>query len=113
MGFNNLIRFIPAVATNDVEKAKRFRRGLKPKYCHVLGALELRDFSTLVEQARGMEIEMQLSEESQGAGDTVVPGGSSSSQKRSFCGGGGSFQRPVSKKFKGPQNSFKPQFSKL
>ena len=68
----------------------------------MLGALELRDFSSLVEQARGIEIEMQLSEELQGTGDTVVLRGSGSCQKRSFGGGGGSFQRPVSKMFKGP-----------
>ena len=30
-GFNNLVRFVPAVANDDREKAKRFRRGLNPE----------------------------------------------------------------------------------
>lgn len=47
--FNNLVRFIPAVANNDLEKAKRFRRGLIQEYRQILGASALRDFSTVVE----------------------------------------------------------------
>ena len=100
-GFNNIIRFVPAVATNEAEKAKRFRRGLRQEFRKVLGALELRDFSSLVEQARGMELEMQLGEDMQGMGGTVVPSDAGGSQKRSFGGGSGSFLKPVSKKFKG------------
>ena len=60
-GFNNLVHFVPAVANDDWEKAKRFRRGLNQEYRHVLGATGLCDFSSVVEQARGMELERDLS----------------------------------------------------
>ena len=111
-GFNNLIRFVPAVATNEAEKAKRFRRGLRQEFRQVLGALELHDFSSLVEQARGMELEMQLGEEMKGMGCTVAPTDAGGSQKRNFGGGSGSSLKPVSKKFKGSQNSFKSKYTK-
>ena len=68
----------------------------------MLGALELRDFSSLVEQARGMELEMQIGEELQGTGGTMVPEGAGGSQRKGFGGGSGSSLKPVSKKFKGP-----------
>ena len=32
LGFNNLIRFVLAVATNEAEKAKRFRKGLRQEF---------------------------------------------------------------------------------
>ena len=67
------------------------------------GALELCDFSSLVEQARGLELEMQPGEELQGMGGTVVPEGAGGSQKKSFGG---------RSEFKGPQNSFKSRFTK-
>ena len=48
-GFNNLVRFVPAVAGNDREKAKRFRRGLNHEYRHVLGVNSLFDFNSVVD----------------------------------------------------------------
>ena len=112
VGFNNLILFVPAVATNEEEKAKRFRRGLRQEFRQVLGALELRDFSSLVEQARGMELEMQIGEEVQGMGGATAPEGAGGSQRKNFGGGNGSSLKPTYKKFKGPQNSYKTKFSK-
>ena len=48
----------------------------------MLGALELRDFSSLVEQARGMELEMQLGEDLHGTGGTLVPEGAGGSHRK-------------------------------
>lgn len=103
--FNSLVRFVPAVANDDMEKAKRFRRGLVQEYRQILGASVLRDFSTVVEQARGMELVRNLPSQTQSASGTVPVGGSGSGQKRSFSGGGGSSQRPASKRFQGGRQS--------
>ena len=100
------------MATNEAEKAKRFRRGLRQEFRKVLGALELREFSSLVEPARGMELEMQLGEDMQGMGGTVVPSDEGGSQNRSFGGGSGSSLKPIFKKFKGSQSSFKSKNSR-
>lgn len=45
---------------DDGEKATRFRMGLNQEYRHVLGATDLRDISSVVEQARGVELEREL-----------------------------------------------------
>lgn len=103
--FNNLVRFVPAVANDDTEKAKRFRRGLIPEYRHVLGATSLRDYSSVVEQARGMELERDLSSQRQATSGSVLTGGSGGGQKRSFGGGGGSSQQPAPKRFQGSQHT--------
>lgn len=55
-GFNDLIRFAPSVASNDLEKAKRYRRRLNSEFRHVMRATAPRDFRSVVEQSRGMEI---------------------------------------------------------
>ena len=54
--FNKMVRFVPHVAYNEMEKASQFRQGLKPSIRHALGAFPLVDFRTTVEQALGVEM---------------------------------------------------------
>jgi hypothetical protein len=60
VGFNKIVRFVPHVARNEVEKAFQFRQGLKPSIRHTLGAFPLVDFRTTVEQALGVEMLLQV-----------------------------------------------------
>jgi hypothetical protein len=57
VGFNKIVRFVPHVANNEVEKASRFHQGLRPSIRHTLGAFSLIDFCTTVEQALGVEMQ--------------------------------------------------------
>ena len=65
VGFNKIVRFVPHVARNEVEKASQFRQGLKPSIRHTLGAFPLVDFRTTVEQALGVEMQQQYTNEIQ------------------------------------------------
>jgi hypothetical protein len=65
VGFNKMVRFVPHVAYNELEKASQFRQGLKPSIRHALGAFPLVDFRTTVEQALGVEMQHQYTMESQ------------------------------------------------
>jgi hypothetical protein len=49
VGFNKMVRFVPHVAYNELEKASQFRQGLKPSIRHALGTFPLVDFCTMVE----------------------------------------------------------------
>lgn len=57
VGFNQIVRFVPHVARDEVEKARQFWQGLKPSIRHVLGAFPVVDFRTMVEQALGVEMQ--------------------------------------------------------
>jgi hypothetical protein len=59
VGFNKIVRFVPHVARNEVEKASQFRQGLKPSIRHTLGAFPL------VEQALCVEMQQQYTNEIQ------------------------------------------------
>jgi len=63
VGFNKIVRFVPYVARNDVEKARQFRQGLKPSIRHMLGAFPLVDFRSTVEQALGIELQEMYTDE--------------------------------------------------
>jgi hypothetical protein len=65
VGFNKMVRFVPHVAYNELEKASQFHQGLKPSIRHALGAFPLVDFRTTVEHALGMEMQHQYTMESQ------------------------------------------------
>jgi hypothetical protein len=65
VGFNKMVRFVPHVNFNEMEKASQFRQGLKPSIRHALGAFPLVDFRTTVEQALGVEMQQQYTMESQ------------------------------------------------
>ncbi|KAF0920634.1 hypothetical protein E2562_036069 [Oryza meyeriana var. granulata] len=56
IGFNQIVRFVPHVAHDEVEKARQFRQGLKPAIRHVLGAFSITNFRSMVEQALGVEM---------------------------------------------------------
>jgi hypothetical protein len=63
VGFNKIVRFVPHVTRNEVEKASQFRQGLKPSIRHTLGAFPLVDFRTTMEQALGVEMQQQYTNE--------------------------------------------------
>jgi hypothetical protein len=75
VGFNKMVRFVPHVAYNEMEKASQFRQGLKPSIRHALGAFPLVDFRTTVEQALGVEMQHQYSMESQKSSGVDQPRG--------------------------------------
>jgi hypothetical protein len=64
VGFNKIVRFVPHVAYNEIEKASQFRQGLRPSIRHALGGFPLVDFRTTVEQALSMEMQHQYTNES-------------------------------------------------
>jgi hypothetical protein len=64
VGFKKMVRFVPHVAYNELEKASQFHQGLKPSIRHALGAFPLMDFRTMVEQALGVEMQHQYTMES-------------------------------------------------
>jgi hypothetical protein len=45
VSFNKIVRFVPHVANNEVEKASQFCQGLRSSIRHTLGAFPLIDFS--------------------------------------------------------------------
>jgi hypothetical protein len=65
VGFNKMVRFVPHVACNELEKASQFHQGLKPSIRHALGAFSLVDFRTTVEQTLGVDMQHQYTMESQ------------------------------------------------
>jgi hypothetical protein len=75
VGFNKMVRFVPHVAFNEMEKASQFLQGLKPSIRHALGAFPLVDFRTTVEQALGVEIKHQYTMESQKSSGVDQPRG--------------------------------------
>ncbi|KAF0897244.1 hypothetical protein E2562_034713 [Oryza meyeriana var. granulata] len=58
IGFNQIVRFVPHAAHDEVEKAREFHQGLMPAICHVLGAFTIIDFCSMVEQALGVEMQL-------------------------------------------------------
>jgi hypothetical protein len=72
VGFNKMVRFVPHVAYNELEKASKFHQGLKPSIRHALGAFPLVDFQTTVEHALGVELEHQYTIESQNQQFTYI-----------------------------------------
>jgi hypothetical protein len=75
VGFNKMVRFVPHVAYNELEKASQFCQGLKPSIMHALGAFPLVDFRTTVEQALGVEMQHQYTMESQKSSGVDQPCG--------------------------------------
>ncbi|KAF0909598.1 hypothetical protein E2562_038811 [Oryza meyeriana var. granulata] len=58
IGFNQIVRFVPHVAHDEIQKARQFRQGLKPTIRHVLGTFSITDFRSMVEQALGVEMQL-------------------------------------------------------
>jgi hypothetical protein len=80
VGFNKMVRFVPHVAYNEMEKVSQFRQGLKPSIRHALGAFLLVDFHTTVEQALGVEMQHQYTMESQKSSGVDQPRGQDASR---------------------------------
>jgi hypothetical protein len=75
VGFNKMVRFVPHMAYNELEKASQFCQGLKPSIRHALGAFPLVDFHTKVEHALGVAMQHQYTMESQKSSGADQPRG--------------------------------------
>ena len=58
--FNNIVCFVPSVASDEREKARKFFTGLNARYREVMGRNPPTTYITAVEEARGMETQFQL-----------------------------------------------------
>jgi hypothetical protein len=58
--FSNIVHFVDHINQNEPEKARRFFEGLNFEYRHVMGANRPNDYFTVVEQARRLELQIQL-----------------------------------------------------
>ena len=58
--FNNIVSFVPSVASDEREKARKFFTGLNARYREVMGRNPPTTYITAVEEARGMETQLQL-----------------------------------------------------
>ena len=61
--FSKIVHFVDHVNRNENEKARRFFEGLNSEYRHVMAVNRPKDYFTMVEQARGMELQFQLTKE--------------------------------------------------
>ena len=68
IAFNQIVRFVPHVAHDEYEKARIFRQGLKASIRRVLGAFPIVDFRLVVEQALGVEVQDEFTEELRAGG---------------------------------------------
>ena len=68
IAFNQIVRFVPHVAHDEYEKARIFRQGLKASIRRVLGAFPIVDFHSVVEQALGVEVQDEFTEELRAGG---------------------------------------------
>ena len=66
--FNQIVRFVPHVAHDESEKARIFRQGLKASIRRVLGVFPIVDFRSVVEQALGVEVQDEFTEELRAGG---------------------------------------------
>jgi hypothetical protein len=58
--FNSIVCFVPSVASDEREKARKFSRGLIARYREVMGRNPPTIYLNAVEEARGMEVELQI-----------------------------------------------------
>ncbi|KAF0900777.1 hypothetical protein E2562_035057 [Oryza meyeriana var. granulata] len=58
--FSNIVRFVPTMASDEREKARRFIRGLNAQYREVMGRKPSTVYLNVVEEARGIEVELQI-----------------------------------------------------
>ena len=58
--FSNIVRFVPSVASDEREKARKFFIGLNARYRKLMGRNPPTTYITAVERARGMETQFQL-----------------------------------------------------
>ena len=58
--FSNIVRFVPSVATDEREKARKFFTGLNAWYREVMRRNPPTTYITAVEEARSMDTQFQL-----------------------------------------------------
>ncbi|CAN6343017.1 unnamed protein product [Urochloa humidicola] len=111
--FTNIVRFVPSVATNEREKARKFFRGLNARYREVMGRNPPTTYQAAVEEARGMESEIQLTAIQQNRSGSASGTGGDKKRTPHEEGEQEPSQRPPSKKFKQNHHSqsFKPRQS--
>ncbi|CAN6381803.1 unnamed protein product [Urochloa humidicola] len=111
--FTNIVRFVPSVARDEHEKARKFFRGLNAWYREVMGRNPPTTYLAAVEEARGMESEIQLTVIQQNRSGSVSGTGGDKKRAPHEEGERESSQRPPFKKFKQNHNtqSFKPRQS--
>ena len=114
--FTNIVRFVPSVARDEREKARKFFRGLNARYREVMGRNPPTTYLATVEEAREMESEIQLTAIQQNHYGNVGSTGGDKKRAPQEEGERDSSQRPSFKKFKPNQNShpsqpFKPRQS--
>ncbi|KAM0881523.1 hypothetical protein ACQ4PT_032899 [Festuca glaucescens] len=110
--FSKIVHFVDHINQNEAEKSRRFFEGLNSEYRHVMAVNRPHDYFTVVEQARGVELQFQLTETEA----TRAGGGNSTSSghKRSYHDGHQSTHHSDFKKLKTSQRSqqsFKPKQS--
>jgi hypothetical protein len=93
--FSKIVNFVDHINQNELEKTRRFFEGLNSEYRHVIGANRPNDYFTVVEQARGMELQIQLT-----AAEAARTSGTSSGHNRSHQEGTEHTKRPAFKKSK-------------
>jgi hypothetical protein len=98
MEFSKIVHFVDHINQNQSEKARRFFEGLNSEYRHVMGANRPNEYFSVVEQARGMELQIQLTQAE--AAHTSGTSGSSSKHKRSHHDGSELTERLALKKSK-------------
>ncbi|KAK1653141.1 hypothetical protein QYE76_070946 [Lolium multiflorum] len=98
MEFSKIVHFVDHINQNEGEKARRFFEGLNSEYRHVMGANRPNEYFSVVEQARGMELQIQLTHAE--AAHTSGTSGSSSKHKRSHHDGSELTERLALKKSK-------------
>lgn len=60
--FSKMVHFVDHINQNEPEKARRFFEGLNSRYRHVMGVNRPSSYFAVVEQARGLELQYQLTE---------------------------------------------------
>ncbi|XP_047085586.1 uncharacterized protein LOC124696973 isoform X2 [Lolium rigidum] len=98
--FSKIVHFVDHINHDEPEKARRFFEGLNSEYRHVMGANRPNDYFTMLEQARGMELQIQLTE-----AEAARTRGTSSGHKRSHQEGAELTKQPAFKKSKPDQQS--------
>jgi hypothetical protein len=94
--FSSIVRFVPSVANDEREKARKFFRGLNARYREVMGRNPPTIYLNAVEEAQGMEVELQITTAQKNRFGNVT----GNEQKRAHQEGGENSQRPPFKKYK-------------
>ena len=101
--FSNIVRFVPSIASDEREKARKFFTRLNARYRELMGRNPPTTYITTVEEARGMETQFQLTMIQQRRNGNLSNMGGE--HKRVHQEGGEPSQQPFFKNSKGNQPS--------